>query len=153
MFCPKCEGLSRMSCVRYLQYWSDQYTLPCFHRHGVIKADPYSGAGRFFFLLLLNTVIKSNISKWFRLKISWRLQQCRGSGMFIPDPRSWFLSIPDPGSKNSTQRLKEIFFVLPFFVATNIMKIVNNFIFEQVKKFCKAKTLRIIILFYPNICQ
>ena len=25
--------------------------------------------------------------------------QCCGSGMFIPDPGSWFLSIPDPGSQ------------------------------------------------------
>jgi hypothetical protein len=25
--------------------------------------------------------------------------QCGGSGMFIPDPGSWFLPIPDPGSR------------------------------------------------------
>ncbi len=30
--------------------------------------------------------------------------QCCGSGMFIPDPGSWFLPIPDPGSKNSYKR-------------------------------------------------
>ncbi len=30
--------------------------------------------------------------------------QCCGSGMFIPDPGSWFLPIPDPGSKNSNKR-------------------------------------------------
>jgi hypothetical protein len=27
------------------------------------------------------------------------LKQCCGSGMFIPDPGSWFLPIPDPGSR------------------------------------------------------
>ncbi len=30
--------------------------------------------------------------------------QCCGSGMFIPDTGSWFLPIPDPGSKNSNKR-------------------------------------------------
>ncbi len=30
--------------------------------------------------------------------------QCDGSGMFIPEPGSWFLPIPDPGSKNSNKR-------------------------------------------------
>ncbi len=29
------------------------------------------------------------------------LYQCCGSGMFIPDPGSWFLPIPDPGSRIS----------------------------------------------------
>jgi hypothetical protein len=40
-----------------------------------------------------------------------RKYQCGGSGMFIPDPGSWFLPIPDPGSrisdpgsKNSNER-------------------------------------------------
>ncbi len=28
-----------------------------------------------------------------------RRKQCCGSGMFIPDPGSWFLPIPDPGSR------------------------------------------------------
>ncbi len=31
-------------------------------------------------------------------------QQCRGSGMFIPDPGSWFLSIPDPGTSRKCWR-------------------------------------------------
>ncbi len=30
--------------------------------------------------------------------------QCCGSGMFIPDPGSWFLSIPDPGSQFSNPK-------------------------------------------------
>ncbi len=55
----------------------------------------------------------------------WASQQCCGSGMFIPDPGSWVLPIPDsgsripdPGSKNSTKKLV----VKPFFVATNFTK-------------------------------
>ncbi len=50
--------------------------------------------------------------------------QCYGSGMFIPDPGSWFLLIPDPGSKNSKKRgLKKFFWVKPFFVATNFTEL------------------------------
>ncbi len=42
----------------------------------------------------------------------------------IPVPGSWFLPIPDPGSKNSNKRQgwKKIF-VKPFFVATNFTKL------------------------------
>ncbi len=32
--------------------------------------------------------------------------QCCGSGMFIPDPGSWFLPIPDPGSRIQKQQQK-----------------------------------------------
>ncbi len=50
--------------------------------------------------------------------------QCCGSGMFIPDPGSWFLPIPDPGSKNSNKRQGwKNNFVKPFFVATNFTKL------------------------------
>ena len=42
--------------------------------------------------------MNKNISKYKTIK------QCCGSGMFIPDPGSWFLPIPDPGSKNSNKR-------------------------------------------------
>ncbi len=47
--------------------------------------------------------------------------------MFIPDPGSWFLPIPDPGSKNSNkiERWKKIschtFFVVTNFTKLNIM--------------------------------
>jgi hypothetical protein len=48
--------------------------------------------------------------------------QCCGSGMFIPEPDFFYpCRIPDP-----TTAPKEeggIFFVLPFFVATNIIKL------------------------------
>jgi hypothetical protein len=41
----------------------------------------------------------------------------------IPDPGTWFLSIPDPGSNNNNKRGGEKkFVVLPFFVATNFTK-------------------------------
>ncbi len=55
--------------------------------------------------------------------------QCCGSGMFIPDPGSWFLPIPDPGSripdpKTATKdRVEKIFLVKPFFFATNFTKL------------------------------
>ena len=38
--------------------------------------------------------IKSNLRE-----ILMTMSQCCGSGMFIPDPGSWFLPIPDPGSR------------------------------------------------------
>ena len=45
--------------------------------------------------------------------------QCCGSGMFIPGPGSWFLPIPDPGSKNSNKRERwKKLDVKPFYVAT-----------------------------------
>ncbi len=77
--------------------------------------------------------------------------QCCGSGMFIHDPGSWFLSISDPRSKNSTKRGGgQKFNVLPFFVATNILEIVKNFIFEWVSKKNFTKKLGIILLFTHN---
>ncbi len=48
---------------------------------------------------------------------SLALLHCCGSGVFIQDPGSWFLSIPDPGSKNSNKEGENKFVVLPFFVA------------------------------------
>ncbi len=51
-----------------------------------------------------------------------------GSGMFIPDPRSWFLPIPDPGSKNSQK-----FHIIE-----------NYFMFEMLKKKIWANFKRII---------
>ncbi len=55
---------------------------------------------------------------------AWIGLQCCGSGMFIPDPGSWFLPIPDPGSKNRNKRegWKKID-VIPFYVATNFTKL------------------------------
>ena len=55
--------------------------------------------------------------------------QCGGSGMFIPDPGSWFLPIPDPGSRIPDQKTatkergEKTFDVIPFYVATNFTKL------------------------------
>jgi hypothetical protein len=49
--------------------------------------------------------------------------QCCGSGMFIPDPGSFYPSrIPDPKTV-SKERDEKIFFVKPFFVATIFTKL------------------------------
>jgi hypothetical protein len=59
-----------------------------------------------------------------------------------------------PGSRIQQQHQKKrgkIVLDLPFFVAKNIIKIVNNFIFEQVKEFFFAKTLIIISLFSQKL--
>jgi hypothetical protein len=90
--------------------------------------------------------------------------QCCGSGMFIPDPGSWFLTIPDPGSripdpgsripdpKTATkERGKKKLVVIPFYVATNL--IVNYFSFEVLKKKIWANFQRIIELFTKKIVK
>ncbi len=93
----------------------------------------------------------------------YRLGQCCGSGMFIPDPRSWFLPIPDPGSrildpgsrisdlgsrisdlgsripdpgsKNSYKREGwKNFFCQTFFCSHKFHKMLNYFMFELLKK-------------------
>jgi hypothetical protein len=48
-------------------------------------------------------------------------------------PGFWFLSIPDPGSNNSIKRGGDNFFGPTIFCSHKYHKIVNNFIFEQVK--------------------
>ncbi len=66
--------------------------------------------------------------------------QCCGSGMFIPDPGSWFLPIPDPGSripdpKTATkERGEKKFVVNPFFVATNFIKLKIILLFKCWRK-------------------
>ncbi len=51
--------------------------------------------------------------------------RCCVSGMFIPDPGSWFLPIPDPGSKNSNKRegWKKFFFSYLFYLASSVTKL------------------------------
>jgi hypothetical protein len=60
--------------------------------------------------------------------------------MFIPDPGSWFLPIPDPGSripdtKTATkERGKKKLDVKPFYVATKFNNIVNYFSLKCLRK-------------------
>ncbi len=67
-----------------------------------------------------------------------------------PECLSRILIFIYPGSNNSTRRWGGggDFFFLPFLESYKYHKIVNNFIFEQVKKiFLAKKTLRIAVLF------
>jgi hypothetical protein len=57
----------------------------------------------------------------------------------IPDPRSWFLPIPDPGSKTATKR--------GVFYSHKFHKNENYFIFQMLKKKIWADFQRIIELF------
>ncbi len=61
------------------------------------------------------------------------LMQCCGSGMFIPDPGSWFLPIPDLGSRiqkrHQKRGVKQICCHI-FYCGHKCHKIENYFIFE-----------------------
>ncbi len=79
--------------------------------------------------------------------------------MFIPDPGSWFLPIPDPGSRIPDQKTatkergEKKLDVKPFYVATKFNKIVNYFSFEVLKKKIWANFQRIIELFTKKIVK
>ncbi len=86
-------------------------------------------------------------------------KQCCGSGMFIPDPGSWFLPIPDPGSrisdpgsKNSNKRegWKKIC-CHTFLCSHKFPKIEHYFSFEVLTKKIWANFQRIIELFTQKI--
>jgi hypothetical protein len=81
------------------------------------------------------------------------LYQCCGSGMFIPDPVSWFLAIPDHGSKNSNKRegWKKMC-CHNFLCSHKFHKIANYFSFELLKKKIWANFQRILEHFNQN-CQ
>ncbi len=81
-----------------------------------------------------------------------RSSQCCRSGMFIPDSRSWFLSIPDLESKNSNKREGWKQICCPFFVATRIIKLKVILILNW-RKNNWASLLRIIELFTPKIAN
>jgi hypothetical protein len=51
-----------------------------------------------------------------------QLQQCCGSGMFIPDPHFYPSRIPDPETAKK-ERGEKKFDVIPFFVARNSIKL------------------------------
>jgi hypothetical protein len=74
-----------------------------------------------------------------------RCFQCCGSGMLIPDPGSWFLSISDPGSRIQQQQQKrrgKKFVVLPLLVVTNSQKW---------KLFCIEQVQQIFALIYKGL--
>ncbi len=73
--------------------------------------------------------------EWFLTsgQLVWNVEnprrQCCGSGIFIPDPGSWFLPIPDLGSRIPDpktaikERDEKKLVVIPFFVAKNFTKL------------------------------
>ncbi len=80
-------------------------------------------------------------------------KQCGGSGMFIPDPGSWFLAIPDPGSKNSNERqgVKKNLLLYLFFGDINFTKL-NYLTFEMLKKKNLGQFSKNYRTFYPKNC-
>ncbi len=77
---------------------------------------------------------------------------CSGSGMFIPDPGSGFLPIPDPGSKNSSKRVGwKKFVVIPFLVATNSQNW-KLFYFWNAEEKNFGQFSKNFRFFYPKIC-
>ncbi len=97
-------------------------------------------------------------TKTFKLFLLYSFLQCCGSGMFIPDPGSWFLPIPDPGSripdpKTATKmRGGNRFVVKPFFVAKNFTKLKLFYFLNAEEKNLGwfSKNYR---TFYPKICH
>ena len=75
-----------------------------------------------------------------------------GSGMFIPDPGSLFLTIPDPGFKNSNkrERWKKIC-CQNFLCSHKFHKIENYFTLELLKKKFLANFQKILELITQNI--
>ncbi len=80
------------------------------------------------------------------------LYQWCGSRMFIPDPRSWFLAIPDPGSKTATKERGEKISCHNLLCSHKFHKIANYFSFELLKKKIWANFQKIIEIFNQN-CQ
>ncbi len=64
---------------------------------------------------------------WHYLRWKTDYRQSCGSGMFIPDPGSWFLPITDLGSRIQKQQQKRgvenKFVIILFFVVTNFTKL------------------------------
>ncbi len=77
---------------------------------------------------------------------------CCGSGMFIPDPGSWFLTIPEPlDPKPATkERGEKKISGHTFFCSNEFHKTENYFIFETLKKKIWADFQRIIEVFSPK---
>jgi hypothetical protein len=84
------------------------------------------------------------------VKIFSAVEQCCGSGMFTPDPDFYPSRIPDPKTATK-ERGEKKFFVIPFYLASNVTKIEHNFSFEVLKKKIWANFQRIIELFTQEI--
>ncbi len=81
------------------------------------------------------------------------LPQYCGSGIFIPDPGSWFLAIPDPGSETATkERGEKKLVVITFYVAKNFTKLQIISVLNCWRKKIWANFQRIIELLNQN-CQ
>jgi hypothetical protein len=79
---------------------------------------------------------------------------CCGSGMFIPDPGSRFLPIPDPESRIQKQQHKRGVKKIrcqTFYCCHKFHKIESYFIFLKLKKKILASFQRIIELFTQNL--
>ncbi len=77
-----------------------------------------------------------------------------GSGMFIRDPGSWFLPIPDPGSKNSNKREGwKKYFCHTFLCSHKFRKIENYFSFEVLNKKNLGQFSKNYRTFYPKNCH
>jgi hypothetical protein len=66
--------------------------------------------------------------------------------MFVPDPGSDFYPSGSQIQQQHQKRRWKTFWGPTIFCSNKYHKIVNNFIFEQVKKIILAKTLRIVVL-------
>ncbi len=98
------------------------------------------------------TRLRQNYTSLSVACLHWPYSQCCGSGMFIPDPGSWFLPIPDPGSKNSNKREGwKKFFCHTFLFSLKCHKIEHYFSFKIMKKKIWANFQRIIELFTQKI--
>ncbi len=82
------------------------------------------------------------------------IYQCCGSGMFIPDPGSWFLPTPDPGSKNSNRREEGKKICCHTFLCSHkFHKIENYFSIEVLKKKNLGQFSKNYRTFYPKNCH
>ncbi len=117
------------------------------------RDDPLRKAYRMSLLSAWSILLDSTFLKRF-LYFFACYRQCCGSGMFIPDLGSWFLPIPDPGSKNSNKRERwKILFCHTFLCSHKFHKIVNYFSFEVLKKIIWANFQRNIELFTKKIVK
>ena len=74
--------------------------------------------------------------------------------MYTPDPGSWFLPIPDPGSKNSKKKREGWKkFVIPFYVATNFTKLKIILVLKCWRKKNLGQFSMNYRTFYPKNCH